>query len=252
MKSRAKLLVAAVMMAGAALASSAPANAGFGVSIGFDDPGWYGYYDDGRPCWWYRDYDLPAPDRCYDYFYSIWGPSIYTDGDFIFRDRDDWWRWHDRDDYRHWRAHDFHWRDRDWRGGHEGDRANWGGDRGDRHGHWHAQDYAHGGQANERAYGSSWRGEAFSRGQSVANAPPGQAFAHARSFNHGGNWHGGGQAFSHAQSFNHRGNRHGGGQAFAYGGGHGDWGGGHGGWSHGGAAGGHGSWGRQGGGRNHH
>jgi hypothetical protein len=138
MNTSAKILVAALMMAGTTVALSAPANAGFGVSMGIGGPGWNGYYEDNRPCWWYREYDLPAPYRCYDYFYGIWGSDIYNDEGFIFRDRDDWWRWHDREDYRHWRAHDFRWHgtsghsDRsDWNGGHDrgdgGGSANWGG-----------------------------------------------------------------------------------------------------------------------------
>lgn len=98
MKTLAKICTAALMIGGSAIATTTPANAEVGVSIGIGGLGWYGDYDYGRPCWWYRDRDLPVPRRCYNYFYSIWGPGIYIDGDFIFRDRDHWWRWHDRDD----------------------------------------------------------------------------------------------------------------------------------------------------------
>src|SRR5215468_4439955 len=117
MKTLAKFCVAALLMAGGALASAQSANAEVGVSIGIGGPGYYGgyydgyggyggyggyydgYYDYYRPCSWYRYYDLPAPARCYNDYYGYWGPSVYVDGDFIFRDRDDWWRWHDRDDF---------------------------------------------------------------------------------------------------------------------------------------------------------
>lgn len=190
-KSLPKALFAALMIGGAAIAGATPARADdWGLSVDFGAPGSDGYYDDGRPCWWYRSYDLPAPRRCYSYFYGIWRSSLYLDGDFIFRDRDDWWRWHDRDDYRHWRDHDFHWRRDDRRGAHDawrneqshdwgGSRAtwsggsNWGG-RGDWHNdnHNHAQSHGavnwnrdHSGGWNDG--GSNWSGR-----------------------NNGGNWHG--------------------------------------------------------------
>jgi|SRR5579871_1843475 len=109
MRTVTKLLVAAAMLGGSALATTVPANADFSLGIGIGVPGpvWTGDYDYYRPCWWYRQYDLPAPYRCYRYYYGLWGPAVYIDGDFIFADRDDWWRWHDRDDYRHWHDHDF-------------------------------------------------------------------------------------------------------------------------------------------------
>jgi len=109
MKSLTKILAAGLMLGGTAVAFAAPAHAQVGVSIGIGGPGFYADYDYNRPCLWYRDRDLPVPRRCYDYFYGIWGPGIYVDGDFIFRDRDHWWRWHDRPEYQHWRNHDFHW-----------------------------------------------------------------------------------------------------------------------------------------------
>lgn len=43
MNTSAKILVAALMMAGTTVALSAPANAGFGVSMGIGGPGWNGY-----------------------------------------------------------------------------------------------------------------------------------------------------------------------------------------------------------------
>lgn len=119
-KPLARTLLAVLMLGGAAISGIAPAHADdWGISVGVGAPGWDGYYDDGRPCWWYRSYNLPAPRRCYSYFYGIWGPSLYLDGDFIFRDRDNLRHWHDRADYRHWRDHDFHWRGNERRSTHD-------------------------------------------------------------------------------------------------------------------------------------
>src|SRR5271155_3193461 len=93
MKSLAKIAVAAFFMGGAALLTAAPADAGINLSIGIGVPGfvpgypaYYGY-DYYRPCDFYRYNDLPAPRRCYAYFYNYWGPGVYFDGNFIFRDR---------------------------------------------------------------------------------------------------------------------------------------------------------------------
>jgi hypothetical protein len=138
MKTLSKLAVAAVMLGGGAIASTAPANADVGFSVGVGGPGYYGYYSNGpsyyggygggysapyygysyyRPCSFYYYNELPAPPRCYNYFRDYYGPSIYFDSGFVFRDRDDYWRWHDRDDFRHWSSHN-------WGGGgwHEGNR----------------------------------------------------------------------------------------------------------------------------------
>ena len=147
MNSLAKIATAAFLMGGAAFMTAAPANAGVSLSVGIGVPGfargypaYYGY-DYYRPCAFYLNNDLPAPRRCYGYFYNVWGPGLYFDGNFLFRDRAHWWRWHDRDDYRRWYAHDFGYRghdggDRGWdhgRGGwwdHGGGRGGWdrGGD----------------------------------------------------------------------------------------------------------------------------
>jgi hypothetical protein len=110
MKTLSKALVTCLMVGGAALTVASPAQAQVSFSVGIGGPGYYGVYDWNHPCWWYRNNDLPAPRRCYSYYYGIWGPRIYIDNDFIFRDHDDYWRWHDRDDYHHWRGHDFGWR----------------------------------------------------------------------------------------------------------------------------------------------
>jgi len=115
-----KYCAAAVMIGGSVIAAAVPANAQVGVSVGIGVPGFYGDYDYHRPCLFYRYNDLPVPARCYGYFHGLWGSNVYVDGDFIFRDRDDWGRWRGRDDYRHWRGHGGPARDggRDW--GHDG------------------------------------------------------------------------------------------------------------------------------------
>ncbi len=109
-----KFALAAVVAGGAAVFGAAtPASAGVSVSIGLGGGDYY--YD--RPCWYYYRHDIPAPLRCRDYLVRYWGPGIYVDGDFLFRNHDHYWRWHDRDDYRHWRVHEFRhseWRDHDW------------------------------------------------------------------------------------------------------------------------------------------
>lgn len=134
MKQLTKLLAAALMIGGATVASTAPAQAGIGISIGIGVPGVYLGYDYSRPCAWYANRDLPVPRRCFDYYRGIWGPGIYVDGDFIFRDRAHWYHWRDRPDYRSWRAHDWHGGGHDWHGGDHGPHG------GDHHG-----DHDHGG-----------------------------------------------------------------------------------------------------------
>jgi hypothetical protein len=163
MKNLTKLCAAALMMGGATIVTAGAADADVGVSFGFGGPGYYGgYYDDYdyyRPCWWYREYDLPAPARCYRYFYDYWGPGIYFDGDFIFRNRDHWWRWHDRDDFRHWRNHDFHWHgDHNWgHGGHDWHHDG-GADHHDGGGHVWSHDGDHGGWGGHGDGGHNWGG----------------------------------------------------------------------------------------------
>lgn len=130
-----KTLIAAGAMFGLAM-TAAPSEAGVNLSIGIGVPAYYGY-DYYRPCEWYWRHDFPAPRRCFDYYRRYWGPGLYIDGDFLFRDRDDYYRWRGRDNYRRWRGHD--WRDRgDYgdRGWHNGEgRGDWHGDRGDRGDH---------------------------------------------------------------------------------------------------------------------
>ncbi len=108
----AKYAAAALLAGGAAIASTTPSNAAVGVSIGIG-PFSGSYYDYGRPCAFYRDYDYPAPARCYSAYQGFYGSGVYLNSGFVFRDRDSWGRWRDRDDFRHWRNHDFH--DRDYR-----------------------------------------------------------------------------------------------------------------------------------------
>lgn len=112
MKTLAKIYAAAFVMGGALALTATPAMAGFSLSIGLGYPAFDGYYHYDAPCWWYRQWDLPAPRRCYSYLEYYWGPSIYTEGGFIFRDRNEWRRWRHRDAFGHWRRHDFRWRAR--------------------------------------------------------------------------------------------------------------------------------------------
>ena len=118
-----RILVGAAL--GAAIAVSAPANAGVSFSIGIGGPAYYGY-DYWRPCDWYFAHGFPAPRRCYDYYRGVWGPHLYISDGFVFRDRDDWYRWRGRDDFRHWRGHDWDRDRRDWDRHHDHD-----------HGHGH-------------------------------------------------------------------------------------------------------------------
>lgn len=115
----ANVAFSAVLAGGAvAIGDASPAVAQISLSIGIGN-GDYDYY---RSCSWYRHHDFPAPRRCYRYFQGIFGSDVFVDGDFIFRDHDDFDRWHDRDDYRHWRNHEF--RHQDWARGDQGDRGN--------------------------------------------------------------------------------------------------------------------------------
>lgn len=132
-----RLVIGAVL--GAAMAVSAPAaNAGVSLSIGIGGGPVYFGYDYWRPCDWYFAHGFPAPYRCYSYYRGVYGPRLYVDGGFVFRDRGDWYRWRDRDDFRHWRGHDWDRDRRDW------DRDHRGWDRGDHdwhdHGHGHDHD----------------------------------------------------------------------------------------------------------------
>lgn len=96
-------LAALVTLGAATAATTTPASAAVTFSIGLYDRD----YDYNRPCSFYYRNALPAPHRCYRYFRRYYGPSIYIDGDFIFRSNSDYSRWRDRDDYRHWRRHEF-------------------------------------------------------------------------------------------------------------------------------------------------
>jgi len=150
------------MLGGSAL-TAAPASAQ--VSFGFNVPGlhiWTGSYDYYRPCSWYRYYDVPAPRRCFRYLSAYWGPDVYVDGDFLFRDRDDWYRWRDRPAYQHWRRHDFAYRansDRDWQQQHGWDRGNHDhGSNGDRQGYEHGNYMGDHGNWNGHDNGANYQG----------------------------------------------------------------------------------------------
>ena len=118
--------VAALLVGSAALGTTVPANAGVSVSVGIGGPVFSGDYDYYRPCSWYRYNNLPAPERCYGAYIGFYGSNVFVVDGFVFRDRNDWGRWHDRDDWQHWRAHQFR-------------RADWQRDNG-RHNGWFGQD----------------------------------------------------------------------------------------------------------------
>jgi hypothetical protein len=199
MTSITKIGIAALMLGGAAVAAPGAANAE--VSFGISLPGvhiWTGGYNYHRPCSWYRYYDVPAPRHCYGYLESYWGGNIYTDGDFIFRDRDDYGRWQNRPAYQHWREHDYSYnanQDRDWERqhgwsnhGHYGDnRGNENGNdqsRHDQYGDHNNLAYDHGSRGNlnngdnmsgngRQDTGNSMQGGNSSQGQGNTNTQPG-------------------------------------------------------------------------------
>lgn len=123
-----KIAFAALTMTGAMGLSSAPADAGVGISLSFGSPGYRGDYDYGRPCWFYHKWNMPAPARCYRDFYGYYGSNVFITDGFVFRDRDDYGRWRYRDNYRRWTSHGHG----DWD---HGDHRGW--DRGDHHGSDH-------------------------------------------------------------------------------------------------------------------
>jgi hypothetical protein len=175
MKQTLKYALAGMLAGGAALATTAPAQAGVGVSIEFGNGG-YGYYGQdyygynyGRPCNFYFRHDLPAPGRCYRDFYSYYGPSVYLYDGFVFSSRGSYGHWRYNDNFRHWRGHNWnasHNNNRDynrgnqhgWDGQHDrgNDRNGWNGDRHDNDGNGrNDRDGAHDRQ-NDGA-GHDWR-----------------------------------------------------------------------------------------------
>ena len=66
-------------------------------------------YEPGRSCRTYVVQHLPVPIRCMTELLGNWSPKPYIDGEFIFRNREEWLSWKDREDYRHWKAHDYAW-----------------------------------------------------------------------------------------------------------------------------------------------
>src|SRR5580765_22794 len=56
-----------------------------------------------RSCRHYLEHDLPAPRRCYQYFYDVIGPDVFVRGGLVFEDRDAYDRYRDSDGVReHW------------------------------------------------------------------------------------------------------------------------------------------------------
>jgi hypothetical protein len=98
----AKVALGALMLGGAAVATTTAAEAGVSVGIGIGAPGYYHgpYYGPYHSCSYYRYWRLPAPSRCYRDYYDYYGPSVFIDSGFVFRDRDDFARFRDRDDFR--------------------------------------------------------------------------------------------------------------------------------------------------------
>jgi len=66
-----------------------------------------GGYDPSRTCRFYVMQHLPVPVRCMAELLGNWSGKPYLDGEFMFRNRNDWLSWRDREDYRHWKNHDF-------------------------------------------------------------------------------------------------------------------------------------------------
>ena len=102
-----KAMIAALAMGTVAIGAATPANAYVNLSVGVGVPV-YGYgYDYYQPCNYYWRWNLPGPSRCYRDYYNFYGPGVFINEGFVFRDRYDFYRWRDRPDYRRWRAHDF-------------------------------------------------------------------------------------------------------------------------------------------------
>src|ERR1700761_1986868 len=99
MKKLGFLTLAALLAGGAALATTAPAEAGVSISIGLGGPAYYGY-DYNQSCRWYFNHRYPAPRRCYNEYRGFYGSGIYISDGFVFSNRGDYDRWSRRDDYR--------------------------------------------------------------------------------------------------------------------------------------------------------
>jgi hypothetical protein len=76
-----------------------------GPAIADNDTG----YDPGRSCRSYALQRLPVPVRCMVELLGNWSPKPYIDGEFMFRNREEWLAWKDREDYHHWKNHDYAW-----------------------------------------------------------------------------------------------------------------------------------------------
>jgi hypothetical protein len=66
-------------------------------------------YDPGRTCRAYVMQKMPVPVRCMAELVGNWSAHPYIDGEFMFRNRQDYLLWRDREDYHHWKAHDYAW-----------------------------------------------------------------------------------------------------------------------------------------------
>lgn len=64
-------------------------------------------YDPGRACRVYVLQKLPVPVRCLAELLGNWSAHPYIDGEFMFRNREQYLQWRDRDDYRRWKNHDY-------------------------------------------------------------------------------------------------------------------------------------------------
>ena len=148
----AKAAIAACIVGATSLGAAAPASADVGISFGFGEPGFYRDYDYNRPCSFYRYWNLPAPARCYRDFYGYYGQDVFIDGDFVFRDRDDFGRWRDRDDFRRWRDHDFR-RDTSFHGAWHGDAWRGRDDHGGGERHFDSDRGGHGGWSHDSGRG---------------------------------------------------------------------------------------------------
>src|SRR3954451_19183080 len=96
----AALLLGAAAVAGTAARASVDADAD--ADADRNQPN-----NSARSCRHYLEHDLPAPRRCYRYFYDAIGPAVFVRGGLVFEDRDAYDRYRGSDGVRE------HWADRD-------------------------------------------------------------------------------------------------------------------------------------------
>ncbi|MFL6690701.1 MAG: hypothetical protein ACJ8IR_11035 [Alphaproteobacteria bacterium] len=102
----AALLLGAAAVAGTAARASVDADAD--ADADRNQPN-----NSAQSCRHYLEHDLPAPRRCYRYFYNAIGPDVFVRGGLVFEDRDAY------DQYRESGGAREHWADRDVRGARE-------------------------------------------------------------------------------------------------------------------------------------